>query len=77
MRSNIRSVAPDGRVPIRARVSPTTLSALTDEASHRRVSVSVLLDRVLADTLPRLAQERVRESIGEPKEVDDDPELVS
>ena len=67
----LRSTAADGRVPLRARVSPRVAEALFDEASHRRQSASVLLDRLLASELPRLAAERVAAHV-----CSDGPQLV-
>ncbi|MGH9291929.1 MAG: hypothetical protein ACRD0B_00175 [Acidimicrobiales bacterium] len=59
----LRSISQDGRVPIRGRLTAAVFEALVDEASHRRVSPSVLLDRLLVEELPRLAAERVNEHV--------------
>lgn len=63
MQLQLRSTAADGRVPIRARVDARVAEALHDEASHRRLSPSRLLEAVLRDRLPELAEERVRHHV--------------
>jgi len=64
MNARFPSVAADGRVPLRVRVTAAVAEALYDEASHRRQSASILIDGLLADELPRLAFERVARHVG-------------
>ena len=53
----------DGRIALRVRVEARVAEALHDEASHRRTSVSRVVERVLRDGLPALAEERVRRHV--------------
>jgi hypothetical protein len=50
----------DGRIALRVRVEASVAEALHDEASHRRTSVSRVVERLLREGLPALAEERVR-----------------
>jgi hypothetical protein len=63
MQLKVTSGSPDGRVPLRARLAVPLFEALHEEADTRRVSISQLLERVLADQLPALAAERVRRRV--------------
>jgi hypothetical protein len=63
MTTRLRSTAPDGRVPLRGRLSPPVLECLQDEALCRRQSPSQLLEQVLTDELPRLAAERIHRQL--------------
>lgn len=66
MASSLRSIAADGRVPLRIRVSPRVAEALHDEALRRRSSASQLVELVLRSELPTLAEERVRAHLDSP-----------
>jgi hypothetical protein len=63
MTTRLRSTAPDGRVPLRGRISPPVLECLQDEALCRRQSPSQLLELVLMEELPKLAAERVHRQL--------------
>lgn len=63
MQPRTRTPDADGRVVLRARVHSRAVEALDDEAFHRRVAPGVLLDEILAATLPTLAERRVAERI--------------
>lgn len=63
MTTRLRSTTPDGRVPLRGRVSPPVLECLQDEALRRRQSPSQLLEQVLKEELPKLAAERVHRQL--------------
>jgi hypothetical protein len=60
MNVSIRSLTADGRVTLRLRVTDRVAEALHDEASHQRTSASALVEQVLREALPRLAEGRIR-----------------
>jgi hypothetical protein len=53
----------DGGITLRVRVPAGVAEALHDEASHRRTSASRLVERLLREGLPPLAEERVRRHV--------------
>ncbi len=53
----------DGSTTLRVRVATGVAEALHDEASHRRTSASRLVERLLREGLPVLAEERVRRHV--------------
>jgi hypothetical protein len=60
---SLRAITPDGRVTLRLRVGDRVAEALYDEASHQRISASALVERVLRDALPALAEDRIRRQV--------------
>jgi len=53
----------EGCVPLRVQIAAGVAEALHEEASHRRTSASRLVERLLREGLPALAEERVRRHV--------------